>query len=107
MGTRPRELAALLDSIAAQDVPAVRTVLVGNGSPPLPGPQQPELPGELTVVELDENLGCPGGRNVAIERLRAWGGGFAEGVRESCGERRPMRWRTVWWLTRLGRPPVI
>ncbi|MGH4035576.1 glycosyltransferase family 2 protein [Actinomycetota bacterium Odt1-20B] len=73
MGTRPRELAALLDSIAAQDVPAVRTVLVGNGAPPLPGPRQPALPGELTVIELDENLGCPGGRNVAIERLREFG----------------------------------
>ncbi|MFJ1972333.1 glycosyltransferase family 2 protein [Streptomyces sp. NPDC087903] len=39
--------------------------------------------------------------------LRAWFGGFVEGVRESAGERRPMRWRTVWRLTRLGRPPVI
>ncbi|MDH6626503.1 GT2 family glycosyltransferase [Streptomyces sp. LBL] len=39
--------------------------------------------------------------------LRAWFGGFAEGLRESAGERRPMRWRTVWRLTRLGRPPVI
>ncbi|MGY4966456.1 glycosyltransferase family 2 protein, partial [Streptomyces sp. 900105245] len=34
-------------------------------------------------------------------------GGFVEGLREPAGERRPMRWRTVWRLTRLGRPPVI
>lgn len=39
--------------------------------------------------------------------LRAWFGGLAEGVRTSCGTRRPMRWRTVWLMTRLGRPPVI
>ncbi|MCE7081074.1 glycosyltransferase family 2 protein [Streptomyces sp. ST2-7A] len=39
--------------------------------------------------------------------LGAWFGGFAEGWRTPCGPRRPMRWRTVWRLTRLGRPPVI
>ncbi|MCD0485975.1 glycosyltransferase family 2 protein [Streptacidiphilus sp. ASG 303] len=39
--------------------------------------------------------------------LRAWVGGFREGWRTPCGPRRPMRWRTVWRLTRLGRPPVI
>ncbi|MGW1142431.1 glycosyltransferase family 2 protein, partial [Streptomyces zhihengii] len=31
----------------------------------------------------------------------------AEGVRTSCGERRPMRWSTVWLMARLGRPPVV
>lgn len=39
--------------------------------------------------------------------LRAWAGGFLEGLRTPCGRRRPMRWRTVWRMTRLGRPPVI
>jgi GT2 family glycosyltransferase len=39
--------------------------------------------------------------------LKAWAGGFAEGLRTPCGRRRPMRWRTVWRMTRLGRPPVI
>ncbi|MFF9557156.1 glycosyltransferase family 2 protein [Streptomyces albus] len=39
--------------------------------------------------------------------LRAWWGGFAEGVRTPCPPRRPMRWATVWRMTRLGRPPVI
>lgn len=39
--------------------------------------------------------------------LRAWFGGFKEGWSTACGPRRPMRWRTVWRLTRLGRPPVI
>lgn len=39
--------------------------------------------------------------------LRAWFGGFKEGWTSPCGPRRPMRWRTVWRLTRLGRPPII
>ncbi|MFC9327949.1 glycosyltransferase family 2 protein [Kitasatospora sp. NPDC057015] len=46
-------------------------------------------------------------RRPSPEALRAWLGGFRAGWREPCGERRPMRWRTVWRLTRLGRPPVI
>lgn len=33
--------------------------------------------------------------------------GFREGLRSDCGPRRPIRWRTVWRLTRLGRPPIV
>jgi GT2 family glycosyltransferase len=39
--------------------------------------------------------------------LRTWWAGFCEGWRTPCGPRRPMSWRTVWRLTRLGQPPVI
>ncbi|WP_395242738.1 glycosyltransferase family 2 protein [Agromyces sp. MMS24-K17] len=39
--------------------------------------------------------------------LRAWFGGWAAGWREDPGGRRRMRWRTVWRMTRAGRPPVI
>jgi GT2 family glycosyltransferase len=39
--------------------------------------------------------------------LKAWFGGFREGWTTACGPRKPMKWRTVWRLTRLGRPPVI
>ncbi|MER8044929.1 glycosyltransferase [Streptomyces sp. NPDC094032] len=39
--------------------------------------------------------------------LKEWWAGFFEGVRVPCPPRRPMRWRTVWRMTRLGRPPVI
>jgi GT2 family glycosyltransferase len=39
--------------------------------------------------------------------LRTWFRGFAEGMRTDAGERRVMKWRTVWRMTRLGRPPVI
>jgi GT2 family glycosyltransferase len=46
-------------------------------------------------------------RRPSLPALKAWFGGFAEGWRTPCGARRPMRWRTVWRLTRLGRPPVI
>ncbi|HBW20981.1 MAG: glycosyltransferase family 2 protein [Streptosporangiaceae bacterium] len=39
--------------------------------------------------------------------LRAWLGGFAEGWRMDPGERRPLSVRTIWRMTRIGRPPVI
>lgn len=67
MGNRPRELRALLESVAAQDLTAARVVVVGNGSP------LPELPAWVTGVELAENRGVSGGRNAALERLRQFG----------------------------------
>jgi GT2 family glycosyltransferase len=44
-------------------------------------------------------------RNLAD--LRAIARGFADGARQPSGPRRPIRWRTAWRLTRLGRPPVV
>lgn len=41
------------------------------------------------------------------EALRAWFAGLAEGVREAPRERRAMKWRTVWRMSRAGRPPVV
>jgi GT2 family glycosyltransferase len=41
------------------------------------------------------------------QAVRAWVRGFAEGWRMDAGERRPLSARTVWRLTRAGRPPVI
>jgi hypothetical protein len=38
-----------------------------------------------------------------IETLR----GYRIGLTEPGGERRPMRWRTIWRMTRAGRPPII
>ncbi|NGN62411.1 glycosyltransferase family 2 protein [Streptomyces sp. A7024] len=46
-------------------------------------------------------------RKPSAAALKAWLGGFKEGWSTPCGPRRPMKWRTVWRLTRLGRPPVI
>jgi GT2 family glycosyltransferase len=42
-------------------------------------------------------------RTALIETLR----GYRMGLTEPGGERRPMRWRTIWRMTRAGRPPVI
>ncbi|MFF0477900.1 glycosyltransferase family 2 protein [Streptomyces sp. NPDC004284] len=68
MGTRPAELRALLDAVADQDEAAARIVVVGNGTGSLPA-----LPEGVTGVELPENRGVSGGRNVAIETLRSFG----------------------------------
>ncbi|MEC3997972.1 glycosyltransferase [Actinacidiphila sp. DG2A-62] len=61
MGNRPAELQDLLDSVAKQQGPPIEVAVVGNGSP------LPPLPPGLRTVELSENLGIPGGRNVGIE----------------------------------------
>lgn len=67
MGTRPAELAALLESVAGQRTRAARVVVVGSGTP------LPVLPEGVTGVELAENRGIAGGRNVALARLREFG----------------------------------
>ncbi|MEU3300051.1 glycosyltransferase [Streptomyces sp. NPDC006678] len=46
-------------------------------------------------------------RRPTVVALKAWFAGFREGWTTPCGPRRPMKWRTVWRLTRLGRPPVV
>ncbi|MGW6208319.1 glycosyltransferase family 2 protein [Streptomyces sp. NPDC055089] len=61
MGNRPAELRALLDSVAKQDGDRIEVVVVGNGS------AVPDVPAGVRTVELPENLGIPGGRNVGIE----------------------------------------
>ncbi|MFD9469764.1 glycosyltransferase family 2 protein [Streptomyces goshikiensis] len=65
------------------------------------------LPAPLVPVYLGVWVALTVARTRSVAGLRAWLGGFAEGIRTSGGPRRPMRWRTVWRLTRLGRPPVI
>ncbi|WP_200263948.1 glycosyltransferase [Streptomyces sp. HSG2] len=61
MGNRPDELRSLIDSVARQEGDPVDVVVVGNGSP------VPEVPKGVRTVELPENLGIPGGRNVGVE----------------------------------------
>ncbi|HEV7813305.1 MAG TPA: glycosyltransferase [Leifsonia sp.] len=39
--------------------------------------------------------------------LRAWFGGWSEGWRSDPGERRPLRWSTIWRMTVAGRPPIV
>ncbi|MET9467854.1 glycosyltransferase [Streptomyces sp. NPDC006544] len=65
----------------------------------LPAPLVPVYVGVWLLLTLLRRPSAPA--------LGAWFGGFKEGWTTSCGPRRPMKWRTVWRLTRLGRPPVI
>lgn len=65
------------------------------------------LPGLLVPVYLGVRLLLTLLRKPSGPALKAWFGGFKEGWTSPCGPRRPMKWRTVWRLTRLGRPPVI
>ncbi|MBT2459799.1 glycosyltransferase family 2 protein [Streptomyces sp. ISL-86] len=65
------------------------------------------LPAPLVPVYLGVWLLLTLLRRPSVPALKAWFGGFKEGWTTPCGPRRPMRWRTVWRLTRLGRPPVI
>lgn len=41
------------------------------------------------------------------EQRQAWLRGFRQGWADDPGQRRPLRWRTVWEMTRHGRPPVV
>lgn len=65
------------------------------------------LPAPLVPVYLGTWIALTLARTRSLAGLRAWFGGFAEGVRKPCGPRRPMRWRTVRRMTRLGRPPIV
>lgn len=65
------------------------------------------LPAPLVPVYLGVWLLLTLLRRPSVPALKAWFGGFREGWTTPCGPRRPIRWRTVWRLTRLGRPPVI
>ena len=65
------------------------------------------LPAPLVPLYLGVWLLLTLARRPSRPALRAWLGGFKEGWKTPCGPRKPMRWRTVWRLTRLGRPPVI
>ncbi|GAA4015102.1 glycosyltransferase [Streptomyces plumbiresistens] len=73
MGNRPAEVDALLESVAKQDLAPRRIVIVGNGCRLPEFAARLSLPGEVTTIDVEENLGCPGGRNVALARLREFG----------------------------------
>ncbi|MFJ6748790.1 MULTISPECIES: glycosyltransferase family 2 protein [unclassified Streptomyces] len=65
------------------------------------------LPALLVPVYLGVWFLLTLARRPSWPALRVWLGGFKEGWTTPCGPRRPMKWATVWRLTRLGRPPVI
>ncbi|MCX4514230.1 glycosyltransferase [Streptomyces sp. NBC_01619] len=65
------------------------------------------LPAPLVPVYLGVWIVLTLLRRPTVVALKAWFAGFREGWTTPCGPRRPMKWRTVWRLTRLGRPPVV
>lgn len=65
------------------------------------------LPAPVVPVYLGVWILLTLARRPTVPALKAWFGGFREGWTTPCGPRKPMKWRTVWRLTRLGRPPVI
>lgn len=66
MGTRPAEFAELLRSVEAQEGEPIQLVVVCNG---VPVDRLGDLPEGVRVVELPENIGIPGGRNVGVREL--------------------------------------
>ncbi|MEU9030881.1 glycosyltransferase [Streptomyces sp. NPDC048383] len=65
------------------------------------------LPAVLVPIYLTTWAAYTLAQRPPLSGLTAWWSGFFEGVRVPCPPRRPMRWRTVWRMTRLGRPPII
>ncbi|MFE3324360.1 glycosyltransferase family 2 protein [Streptomyces sp. NPDC059176] len=65
------------------------------------------LPAPLVPLYLGVWILLTLARRPSMSALKAWFGGFSEGWTTPCGPRKPMKWRTVWRLTRLGRPPIV
>ncbi|MEU6300761.1 glycosyltransferase family 2 protein [Streptomyces erythrochromogenes] len=65
------------------------------------------LPAVLIPVYLGTWTAYTIAQRPPLSGLAAWWAGFFEGVRVPCPPRRPMRWRTAWRMTKLGRPPII
>jgi len=66
----------------------------------LPWVLVPFYVGSWTAIQLLRSV-----RN--REGLVAWFGGWWEGWRANAGDRRGIRWVTVWRMSRSGRPPLI
>jgi GT2 family glycosyltransferase len=56
-----------------------------------------------TLVQVVRSAGTAEGRAT----LRPWFAGWWEGWSVDPGGRKPLRWTTIWRMTRLGRPPVV
>ncbi|MYW06458.1 glycosyltransferase family 2 protein [Streptomyces sp. SID3343] len=65
------------------------------------------LPWPLVPAYLGTWVVLTAARRPSKEAARAWAAGFREGWQTPSGPRKAMSWRTVWRMTRLGRPPVI
>jgi GT2 family glycosyltransferase len=56
-----------------------------------------------TVVQIVRSVRTVDG----VASLRPWFAGWSEGWRVDPGGRKPLKWSTIWLMTRLGRPPVV
>jgi len=65
------------------------------------------LPAVLAVLYVLDWALLTVARTRSLQALRQSFAGLAAGLREPCGERRRLRWRTVARMTAIGRPPVI
>jgi GT2 family glycosyltransferase len=65
------------------------------------------LPWPLVFVYLGVWMAITVVRERRPTALKPWFKGFVEGWRKPAGPRRPITWRTVWTMTRIGRPPII
>lgn len=65
------------------------------------------LPWPLAAWYLADWLVLTMVRERSLSALRAWFAGFAEGWRMDPGQRLPISLRTVWRMTKRGRPPII
>jgi GT2 family glycosyltransferase len=65
------------------------------------------LPLPLAAAHVAVWLALTAARLRSASETRAAWRGFRDGLRRPPGERRPLSWRTVWRMTRAGRPPII
>lgn len=65
------------------------------------------LPWPLAAAYLADWLALTAVRNRRAAVLRPWLRGFVAGWHADAGMRRPISARTVWRMTRAGRPPVV
>ena len=65
------------------------------------------LPAVLEPAYIGTWVAITLARRPKPEARRAWFAGLREGMQRSPGDRRPMRWRTVWAMTKAGRPPIV
>ncbi|WP_237742742.1 glycosyltransferase family 2 protein [Actinopolymorpha alba] len=65
------------------------------------------LPRPVAAVYLLTWVVLTVARTRSLSGLTAWWAGLLEGLGTPCGRRKPIAWRTVWRMTRLGRPPLV
>lgn len=65
------------------------------------------LPWPLAIVHCGVWFVLSMARWRTVGAARAAARGYRDGMCQPAGPRRPLRWRTIWRMTRLGRPPVV